>query len=184
VVPNRAGYGGHKLNDRLMRQAHRVFDAPKNPRCYLLFLRKAAIEPVHQNARVNESGHARRVPPLTNLHRQRAVPHAPPHACDAVRLPGRTRGVARLDLAARSVCREGTRIASLAATSSISSPGRLRLAIRLWRPYSLLRLALPSPPKSPACAPPYNTRRRDSPGSWHALHPPYAKFHANLCGRR
>ncbi len=41
----------------------------------------------------------------------------------------------------------------------------------------------PPPPESPACAPPYNTPRRDSPGSWHALHPPSATCRASPCGQ-
>ena len=60
MATNGARYGRHKLNDRLMRYADRVFDdaAPENFRRDLLLLREAAIEAVNQNVRINERGHA------------------------------------------------------------------------------------------------------------------------------
>jgi hypothetical protein len=64
VATNGTCYGGNKLNDRLMRQAHRVFDdaAPENLGCNPLLAGKAAVKPVDQNVRIDESGHARTGP--------------------------------------------------------------------------------------------------------------------------
>lgn len=82
-----------------MRQANRVFlDAPpENPSGNLLLIGKAAIEPVDENVRVNESGHGRRGPPFSNPCREAAVSYSI-DACGAAQSPGRTSGVAPPDL--------------------------------------------------------------------------------------
>ena len=99
VGTNGARYGGDEFNNRLMRQAHRVFEdaAPENPSGNLLLLGKAAIEPVDQNVCINETGHVRRGLLFSNLFRQAAAPDAPIDACGGVRSPGRTNGAASLD---------------------------------------------------------------------------------------
>ena len=68
MTTNRACYGCDKLNDRLMRHAHRVLDntTPQNLGCNLLLIGKAAIKPINQDVRVNESGPARRGPLFSN----------------------------------------------------------------------------------------------------------------------
>jgi len=46
-----ARYGGNEFNNRLVRQANRVFEdaAPENPGCDLLLVGKAAIKPVDED---------------------------------------------------------------------------------------------------------------------------------------
>ena len=103
-----ARYGGNEFNNRLVRQANRVFEdaAPENPGCDLLLVGKAAIEPVDQNVCINESGHVRRGPLFSNLFRQAAAPDAPIDACGGVRSPGRTNGAVTPDFQISLVCLE------------------------------------------------------------------------------
>jgi len=68
VATNGAGHRGYELNDGLMPHAHRIFEdaTPENRGRDLLFVGKAWVKPVHQNVRINESGHARRGPLWSN----------------------------------------------------------------------------------------------------------------------
>ena len=74
VATNRACYGGNELNDGLMRQAHRVFEnaPPEDLSCRLLLIGETAIEPVHQNVRINENGHARKASLFSSRGRETA----------------------------------------------------------------------------------------------------------------
>jgi len=94
-----ARYGGNEFNNRLVRQANRVFEdaAPENPGCDLLVVGKAAIKPVHEDVCINEGGHARRDPLFSNLFCEAALPYAPLDACGGVRSLGRTDGAVTLD---------------------------------------------------------------------------------------
>src|SRR5437667_5602986 len=85
----------NEFNNRLVRQANRVFEdaAPENPGCDLLLVGKAAIKPVDEDVCINESGHARRGPLFSNLFREAALPDA----CGGVRSPGRTNGAVTPD---------------------------------------------------------------------------------------
>ena len=97
-------YGGNEFNNRLVRQANRVFEdaAPENPGCDLLLVGKAAIKPVDEDVCINESGHARRGPLFSNLFREAALSDA----CGCVRLPGRTNGAVTPDFQISLVCLE------------------------------------------------------------------------------
>src|ERR1019366_1366784 len=96
VASNRARYRRDKLNDGLMRQAHRVFDdaAPENFGCNLLLFGKPAVEPIDQDVGVNESGHAGRDPLCPILGCETARRGAPMPARGGVRGLDRTNGVA------------------------------------------------------------------------------------------
>ena len=82
-----------------MRQPNRIFEdaASENLSCDLLLVGKTAIEPVNQNVRINESGHARRGPLFSNFFREVALPDVPMDACGGVRSLDRTNGPVTLD---------------------------------------------------------------------------------------
>ncbi len=69
MASNGPRYRGHELHDRLVRHANRVSQdsLPENLSGDLLLLRKATVEPVDQDARINESGHARKGPLSSSL---------------------------------------------------------------------------------------------------------------------
>jgi hypothetical protein len=128
VATDGASHRRNELNNRLMRQAHRVFDEapPQNLGRDLLLFGEAIIEPIDQKVRVNESGHARKGPLFANPCREEAASDAPLNACGAVRKLGRTDGAATLDLAGPPVCAEGRRESlPRLGTQAISSPGRI-----------------------------------------------------------
>ena len=110
VAPNGARYGGNEFHNRLMRQAHRIFQnaAPEKRGCNLLIVRKTAIEPVDQNVCINESGHACKDPLFSNLFHEAALPGVL-NAYGGVRWPGRTNGAAILDFPVSLVCLEERR---------------------------------------------------------------------------
>jgi hypothetical protein len=67
---------------------------------------KAAIEPVDQDIRINESGHAGRGPLCSKLCLEAALPSAPTDACGGARSLGRTIGAVTLDLRVPLACME------------------------------------------------------------------------------
>ena len=108
VAANGACYRCHELNNRLMRQAHGVFDdaAPENLGRNLLLLDEPAIEPIDQDVGINECGHDRKDPLFSILGREAVWWHGSMDACGGVRLLDRTNGAVTLDLEVRPVCLE------------------------------------------------------------------------------
>lgn len=99
VAANGTRHGRNKLNNRLVRYAHRIFQnaPPQNLGCGFLFLGESAVKPIDQNVCINESGHARRGPLFSNLFREAVSTYGPTVFDRGVQSLGRTNGSSTQD---------------------------------------------------------------------------------------
>jgi hypothetical protein len=94
MASDRACYGCYKLHDRLVRHSHRVLQdaTPEKISRDLLLVREPIVEPVHQDIRINESGHGRK-DPLASSPDPVTAASFDPSGGGGVRLPDRTVGL-------------------------------------------------------------------------------------------